>query len=112
MTEEQPSFAKRVDLLIEQWNCLIDELKHAAKFASPGRSKKYDEALTELIAFRESTRRGLYDLSGLSETTGGTGPAAQHGESKGKAEPKILSDDLLSPVDAVKGPRITYGPGE
>ncbi len=62
MAEQELSHAERVERLMEQWNCLIEELKRASRHAPPGKTKPYDEAIGSLIALREATRRGLVQI--------------------------------------------------
>jgi len=62
MTEGQMSYAEQVEKLMEQWNCLIDQLKNASRYVSPKQTKPYDEAIGSLIALREATRRGLVEV--------------------------------------------------
>jgi hypothetical protein len=72
MQEKKPSFEEKVNLLMEQWNELIDELDHWSKFAPPENTKKCREMVSELIAHREAARRGLLELSELNDSTSST----------------------------------------
>lgn len=67
MDADNLPYSERVLRLMEHWNRLIEELKGASRFAAPGRVKKYDELVSELIAYREATRRGLLELDEMVE---------------------------------------------
>jgi len=68
MTEHEMTYAEQVEKLMEQWNCLIDQLQNASRYVSPKQTKPYDEAIGSLIALREATRRGLVKVE-EAETT-------------------------------------------
>lgn len=62
MTGQEMTYEEQVEKLMEQWNCLIDQLKNAERYVPPKQTKPYDEAIGSLIALREATRRGLVEV--------------------------------------------------
>jgi hypothetical protein len=68
MTEQELSYAEQVEKLMEQWNCRIEQMENASRYVSPKQAKRYDEAISSLIALREATRRGLVEVEEAEAT--------------------------------------------
>ncbi len=108
---DKPTYAKRIKLLMEHWNCLIDELTTASRDALPDQAEKYHEIIGQLIANREAVRRGLVELIEL-----GFSGAASDDESNGNREMEAnqpeeedFLDRYLFHTDVTKQPRTRYG---
>jgi len=108
---DKPTYVKRINLLMEHWNCLIDELTTASRDALPDQAEKYREIIGQLIANREAVRRGLVELVelGLPGTASGDGRNRNPEMEENQPEEEGFLDRYLFHSDVSKQPKTRYG---
>jgi hypothetical protein len=107
---EKPSYAKRIRLLMEHWNCLIEELTTASRGALPDQAEKYQEIIGQLIANREAVRRGLVELVelGLPGAASGDEPDRAPEMEENQPEKEDFLDRYLFHPDVTIQPKTRY----
>ena len=111
MAEQELNYEQRVEALMEQWNCLIDELNNAKRFVAASRIKPYDDAIDSLILLREATRRGLVEVEEAEDVLGSGVPSTETGEGERppEAEVGLMERVLQGDLDVMESPRTRYG---
>lgn len=112
MAEQELTYEQRVETLMKQWNCLIDELSNAKRHVESKQARPYDDAIESLIVLREATRRGLLRLEEAEETLGSEIPVTKTGEREvsPEVEPGVIRRALEGDFDILKSPKTRYGP--
>lgn len=108
---ERPNYAKRVKLLMEHWNGLIDELTTASRDALPDQADRYHEIIGQLIANREAVRRGLVELVELESPAAASGDEPNGDREMEQNQPgeEDFLDKYLFHTDVTKQPKTRYG---
>jgi hypothetical protein len=106
------NYEQRVENKILEWNSRIDELSAASLNVSDDVKMRYNDEIAELVANRESLRRGLVKLEDNDTLCVACSEEPQIDEEPVSPETDVVDDFLYSDMNVTANPKSRYGPEE